>query len=112
MLQVFQEAQHRDSHGKPRYPALLPPQPQLPPPSPVPHVPGGEAGLAALAAAGVQSRAIVEEAAQCQLLPDGLALILLRLQGKERREVSGGQWGHWHRGQARAQGGSAPGEPS
>lgn len=60
------------------------PQPRLPPPSPAPHVPGGEAGLAALAAAGVQSRAIVEEAAERQLLPDGLALILLRLRGKER----------------------------
>lgn len=47
-----------------------------------PGLPGGEARLAALAAAGVKSRAIVEETAQSQLLPDGLPLILLGLKGK------------------------------
>ena len=45
--------------------------------------PWGQAGLAALAAAGVDARAIVEEAAQRQLLPDGLSLILLGLKQKD-----------------------------
>lgn len=45
-------------------------------------LPGGKARLAALAAAGVKSWAIVEETAQSQLLPDGLPLILLGLEGK------------------------------
>lgn len=42
--------------------------------------PGRQAGFAALAAAGVDARAIVEETSQRQLLPDGLPLILLGLQ--------------------------------
>ena len=51
-----------------------------------PGLPGGEAGLAALATAGVKSWAIVEEAAQSQLLPDGLPLILLGLKGKGNKK--------------------------
>lgn len=65
--------------------SLAKPTKQLSPPAPQPHVPGGQAGLATLTAAGVEPRAIVEEAAKSQLLPDGLTLILLSLQGKECR---------------------------
>lgn len=48
-------------------------------------LPWGEAGFAALAAAGVDARPIVEETAQGQLLPDRLPLILLGLQRDENQ---------------------------
>lgn len=43
-------------------------------------LPWGQAGFAALAAAGIDARPIIEETAQGQLLPDRLPLILLGLQ--------------------------------
>lgn len=49
------------------------------------HSPRGKAWLPALAAAGIDSRAIVEEAPECQLLSDRLSLILLCLKFQEKK---------------------------
>lgn len=56
-----------------------------------PHSPRGKAWFPAFAAAGIDSRAIVEEASKCQFLSDRLSLIFLCLEFQERKE-SASQW--------------------